>query len=155
MGASVTILAPFAGRVVAFADLPDPVFAQGIMGAGIALDPEEVDVVTALAPCAGSVAKLFPGGHGIAIESEAGPILLHLGLDTVSLKGVGLKALIGDGDQILAGQPLVEMAVASIRAGGTSLLTPIVAIGGQRVEHLAVKRTQVLAGDPLMVVHPA
>ncbi|MFY8167865.1 MAG: PTS sugar transporter subunit IIA, partial [Candidatus Limnocylindrus sp.] len=116
MSAPVTILAPFAGRVVAFADLPDPVFAQGIMGAGIALDPEEVDNVIALAPCAGSVAKLFPGGHGIAIESSAGPILLHLGLDTVALKGVGLTALVGDGDQLVAGQPLVELAAASIRA---------------------------------------
>jgi glucose-specific phosphotransferase system IIA component len=140
---------------VAFADLPDPVFAQGIMGAGIALDPEEVDNVIALAPCAGSVAKLFPGGHGIAIESTAGPILLHLGLDTVVLKGVGLTALVGDGDQIVAGQPLVELAASSIRAGGTSLLTPIVAIGGQRVEQLAALGAQVRAGEPLFVVHPA
>ena len=155
MSAPVTILAPFDGRVVAFVDLPDPVFAQGIMGDGVALDPEAVASVTALAPCDGSVAKVFPGGHGIAIESSAGPILLHLGLDTVALKGVGLKALVGDGDQILAGQPLAELAASSIRAGGTSLLTPIVAIGGQRVEHLAAAGKQVRAGDPLMVVHPA
>jgi glucose-specific phosphotransferase system IIA component len=155
VGAPVTILAPFAGRVVAFADLPDPVFAQGIMGDGVALDPEAVASVTALAPCDGSVAKVFPGGHGIAIESSAGPILLHLGLDTVALKGVGLKALVGDGDQIAAGQPLVELAASSIRAGGTSLLTPIVAIGGQRVEQLAALGAQVRAGEPLFAVHPA
>jgi len=154
VGAPVTIFAPFAGRVVAFADLPDPVFAQGIMGAGVALDPEEVASVTALAPCAGRVAKLFPGGHGIAIESTAGPILLHLGLDTVALKGVGLTPLVGDGDQVVARQPLVEVAAASIRAGGTSLLTPIVAIGGQRVEQLAALGAQVRAGEPLFVVHP-
>jgi glucose-specific phosphotransferase system IIA component len=149
------ILAPFAGRVVALADLPDPVFAQGILGDGVAIYPEEVSRVTALAPCDGSVAKVFPGGHGVAIESAAGPILLHLGLDTVSLKGVGLKALVGDGDQIAAGQPLVELAASSIRAGGTSLVTPIVAIGGQRVEHLAAAGIQVRAGDPLLVLHPA
>lgn len=149
------ILAPFAGRVVALADLPDRVFAQGILGDGVAIDPEEVSRVTALAPCDGSVAKVFPGGHGVAIESAAGPILLHLGLDTVSLRGVGLKALVGDGDQIAAGQPLVELAASSIRAGGTSLVTPIVAIGGQRVEHLAAAGIQVRAGDPLLVVHPA
>jgi glucose-specific phosphotransferase system IIA component len=140
---------------VAFADLPDPVFAQGIMGDGVALDPEAVASVTALAPCDGSVAKVFPGGHGIAIESAAGPLLLHLGLDTVALKGVGLTALVGDGDQLVAGQPLVELAAASIRAGGTSLLTPIVAIGGQRVEQLAALGAQVRAGEPLFVVHPA
>lgn len=155
MTTPVTILAPFAGRVVAFADLPDPVFAQGIMGDGVALDPEKVANVTALAPCDGSVAKVFPGGHGVAIESAAGPILLHLGLDTVALRGDGLTALISDGDQILAGQPLVELAAATIRAGGTSLVTPIVAIGGQRVEHLAAAGTPVRAGDPLLVVHPA
>lgn len=155
MGVPVTILAPFDGRVVAFADLPDPVFAQGIMGPGIALDPDEAVSVTALAPCAGSIAKLFPGGHGVAIESAAGPILLHLGLDTVALKGVGLTALVHDGDQIVARQPLVDLAAASIRAGGTSLLTPIVAIGGQRVEELALPGTHVRAGESLFVVHPA
>ena len=72
---------------VRIADLPDPVFAQGIMGDGVALDPEEVASVTALAPCDGSVAKVFPGGHGIAIESSAGPVLLHLGLDGHAKRG--------------------------------------------------------------------
>jgi len=155
VAASVTILAPFAGRVVALADLPDPVFAQGIMGGGIALDPEVVAQVTALAPCAGSVAKVFPGGHGVAIESAAGPILLHLGLDTVALKGVGLTPLVGEGDTITAGQPLVELDAEGIRAGGTSLLTPIVAIGGQRVELLAPAGGQIRAGEPLFTVYPA
>jgi glucose-specific phosphotransferase system IIA component len=154
VGATATIFAPFDGRVVDLGDLPDPVFAQGIMGGGVALDPSDAPTITALAPCAGSVAKVFPGGHGIAIESTAGPILLHLGLETVALKGVGLRPLVGDGDQILAGQPVVELAASSIRAGGTLLLTPIVAIGGQRVEHLAVVGAQVRAGDPLMAVHP-
>jgi glucose-specific phosphotransferase system IIA component len=151
----ITLLAPFAGRVVSLSDLPDPVFAQGIMGGGIAIDPAEADQILALAPCAGSVAKLFPGGHGVAIESSAGPILLHLGLDTVALKGVGLAALVADGDQITAGQPLVKLAAASIRAGGTSLLTPIVAIGGQRVELLATEGEQIQAGEPLLTVYPA
>ena len=155
MAEPVTLLAPFAGRVVPLSDLPDPVFAQGIMGGGIAIDPEEVPLLTAASPCAGSVAKLFPGGHGVAIESAAGPILLHLGLDTVALKGVGLTALVGDGDQIVAGQPLVELAAASIRAGGTSLLTPIVAIGEQRVELVAAVGGQVQAGEPLLIVYPA
>ena len=61
----------------------------------------------------------------------------------------------GDGDPIVAGQPLVELAAASIRAGGTSLLTPIVAIGGQRVELVAAVGGQVQAGDPLLTVYPA
>ena len=130
MAEPVTLLAPFAGRVVPLSDLPDPVFAQGIMGGGIAIDPEEVPLLTAASPCAGSVAKLFPGGHGVAIESAAGPILLHLGLDTVALKGVGLTALVGDGD-------------------------PIVAIGGQRVELVAAVGGQVQAGEPLLIVYPA
>lgn len=151
----VILLAPFAGRVVPLSDLPDPVFAPGIMGGGVAIDPVQADQILALAPCAGSVAKLFPGGHGVAIESAAGPILLHLGLDTVALKGIGLTALVGDGDRVVAGQPLVELAAASIRAGGISLLTPIVAIGGQRVELLAIEGGQVRAGEPLLIVHPA
>lgn len=155
MGSPVTILAPFAGRVVDVGDLPDPVFAQGVMGGGVALDPEEASIVTAHAPCAGRVEKVFPGGHGIAIGSTAGPILLHLGLDTVALKGVGLRVLVQEGAQVVPAEPLVELSASEIRAGGTSLLTPIVAIGGQRVELLAAAGTSVRTGDPLMVVHPA
>jgi glucose-specific phosphotransferase system IIA component len=152
---SVTLLAPFAGRVVPLADLPDPVFAQALMGPGVALDPADDEVLVAHAPCSGRVAKLFPGGHGVAIESAAGAILLHLGLDTVALKGAGLSARVGDGDRIEVGQPLVELQVAHIRAGGTSLLTPIVAIEGQRVELLVPEGGQVQAGDPLLSVYPS
>ena len=155
MAESVTLLAPFAGRVVPLADLPDPVFAQALMGPGVALDPADAEVLVAHAPCSGRVAKLFPGGHGVAIESAAGAILLHLGLDTVALKGAGLSARVGDGDRIEVGQPLVELQAAHIRAGGTSLLTPIVAIEGQRVELLVPEGGQVQAGDPLLSVYPS
>ena len=113
------------------------------------------EVLVAHAPCSGRVAKLFPGGHGVAIESAAGAILLHLGLDTVALKGAGLSARVGDGDRIEVGQPLVELQAAHIRAGGTSLLTPIVAIEGQRVELLVPEGGQVQAGDPLLSVYPS
>lgn len=155
MAESVTLLAPFAGRIVPLADLPDPVFAQALMGLGVALDPADDEVLVAHAPCSGRVAKLFPGGHGVAIESAAGAILLHLGLDTVALKGAGLSARVGDGDRIEVGQPLVELQAAHIRAGGTSLLTPIVAIEGQRVELLVPEGGQVQAGDPLLSVYPS
>ena len=155
MAESVTLLAPFAGRVVPLADLPDPVFAQALMGPGVALDPADEAVLVAHAPCSRRVAKLFPGGHGVAIESAAGAILLHLGLDTVALKGAGLSARVGDGDRIEVGQPLVELQAAHIRAGGTSLLTPIVAIEGQRVELLVPEGGQVQAGDPLLSVYPS
>jgi len=152
----VEILAPFDGRVVALADVPDPVFAGEIMGAGLAVDPDPAAAaIVALAPCTGSVAKLFPGGHGIALETAAGPLLVHLGIDTVALKGEGLRPVVTEGARVAPGTPLTEIDAAAIRAKAVALVSPIVGIGGQRVEPLATPGSTIRAGEPLFRLHPA
>ena len=137
------------------ADVPDPVFAERLLGGGVAIDPDPAGSITAHAPCAGVVAKVFPGGHAIVIDGEAGPILLHFGLDTVELHGEGLRPYVAEGDPVAAGTPLVEIQAAALRGRGINLITPIVGIAAQSVRHLAPVGGPVAVGVPLLELLPA
>ena len=128
---------PFAGSVRDLATLEDPVFAGRIVGDGVAVEP------------AGVVAKVFPGGHGIALETDAGPVLIHVGIDTVELKGEGFVLRTEDGARVAAGDPLVEVDVAAVRARGFATVTPVLAIGGQRVVPEAPVGGPVATGEAL------
>jgi PTS system glucose-specific IIA component/PTS system N-acetylglucosamine-specific IIA component len=152
----VDILAPFGGRVIALADVPDPVFSGEVMGGGLAIDPApDAGQLTVVAPCVGLVSKVFPGGHGIALETAGGALLVHLGIDTVELKGAGLHPVISEGFSVAPGTPMVEVNAAEIRAKGVSLVSPIVGISGQRIELVATPGSTIRAGEPLFRLHPA
>lgn len=111
-----TLAAPVKGTLVALSDVPDEVFASGTMGQGIAIEPEE-NVVKS--PVAGTVSLVYPTGHAIGITSDKGAeILLHLGIDTVNLKGKHFKALIEQGQKVTVGTPLVEFDYQAIQAAG-------------------------------------
>ena len=111
-----TLAAPVKGTLVALSDVPDEVFASGTMGQGIAIEPEE-DVVKS--PVAGTVSLVYPKGHAIGITSDKGAeILIHIGIDTVNLKGKHFKALIEQGQKVTVGTPLVEFDYQAIQAAG-------------------------------------
>ncbi len=111
-----TLAAPVKGTLVALSDVPDEVFASGTMGQGIAIEPEE-DVVKS--PVAGTVSLVYPTGHAIGITSDKGAeILIHIGIDTVNLKGKHFKALIEQGQKVTVGTPLVEFDYQAIQAAG-------------------------------------
>ena len=96
------VLAPIAGRAVALAEVPDPVFAQGMVGYGAAVDPPR-QVVDAVAPVSGKLLKLMPHAYVIMTADNVG-VLVHLGLDTVQLNGAGFTAHVALGDTVSAGQ---------------------------------------------------
>ena len=111
-----TLAAPVKGTLVALSDVPDEVFASGTMGQGIAIQPEE-NVVKS--PVAGTVSLVYPTGHAIGITSDKGAeILIHIGIDTVNLKGKHFKALIEQGQKVTVGTPLVEFDYQAIQAAG-------------------------------------
>ena len=149
------LVSPFSGLVRDLATLDDPVFAQRIVGDGVAVEPaSDATRIVVAAPCAGVVAKLFPGGHGIALETDAGPVLVHVGIDTVELRGEGFTPRTGDGATVAAGDPLVEVDLAAVRSRGFATVTPVLAIGGQRVDTVAPVGGTVAAGEPLFRVVP-
>ncbi|MFZ7086524.1 PTS sugar transporter subunit IIA [Curtobacterium sp. RRHDQ10] len=123
------VLTPFAGPVVALADVPDPVFAGQLVGAGVALDPSGAhEAVTAVAPVAGTIIKLHP--HAFALQGAAGTdVLVHVGIDTVTMQGAGFTLLAAEGDTVEAGTPVVRFEPATIIAAGHSPVCPVVVLG--------------------------
>ncbi|MBP1301475.1 MULTISPECIES: PTS glucose transporter subunit IIA [unclassified Curtobacterium] len=120
---------PFAGPVVALADVPDPVFAGQLVGAGVAVDPTGVaGPVTAVAPVDGTIVKLHP--HAFALQGSAGTdVLVHVGIDTVQLRGEGFELLAAEGDTVHAGDPVVRFTPSVIEAAGYSPVCPVVVLG--------------------------
>ncbi len=118
------INSPLAGEVVALNEVPDPTFAKGLMGPGVAIKPE-AGLVNA--PFSGKVTMLFETKHAIGLTSEQGiEILIHLGLDTVELKGEGFESLVKQGDQVVLGQPLIKFDQKLIESKHYNCITPII-----------------------------
>ncbi|MDT5365829.1 MAG: sugar system component [Mycobacterium sp.] len=118
------VLAPVPGRAVPLHDVPDPVFSQGMVGYGAAIDPPR-GVVDAVAPVAGKLLKLLPHAFVVMTASNVG-ILVHLGLDTVRLNGAGFTAHVTEGDTVAAGQVIITYDVPSVEAAGLNPIVPVV-----------------------------
>lgn len=154
---SLQIRVPFAGRIMGLDEVPDPVFAQGMVGAGLALMPaEDAGTLEVLAPVAGTVLKAMP--HAIALIARDGAgILVHVGLDTVGLKGRGLEVLVEKKQAVEIGDPMLRVDTTTVREAGLSLCTPIVAMDtdAQRLELEAAAGAHVEALGPLFALQPA
>ncbi|MEV1170188.1 PTS glucose transporter subunit IIA [Nonomuraea sp. NPDC049784] len=140
-----TVLAPVEGEAVRLAAVPDPVFSAGLVGPGAAIDPLR-GPGKAVAPIAGKIMKLHPHAYVIVGDDGKG-VLVHLGIDTVQLKGTGFQLLAAEGDRVSAGQPIVAWDPAVIEAGGRSPVCPVVALDADSVS--AVAEGAVHMGDEL------
>jgi PTS system glucose-specific IIA component len=130
------VLAPVDGRAVALADVPDPVFAQGMVGYGAAIDPPH-QVIDAVAPVSGKVLKMLPHAYVIMTADNVG-VLVHLGLDTVQLNGAGFTAHVAQGDAVTAGQPMISYDVPAIVAAGFSPVVPVVVMDEREASNVVV-----------------
>lgn len=124
------IMAPFAGRAVNVRDVPDDVFAAGILGPGLALWPHAEGQIAVHAPVGGTIASWHP--HACAIDADGVGVLLHLGLDTVHLQGEGFTWFVGKGDAVTAGQHIATWD--AIRTRAYLPVTPIVIMDGAEIE---------------------
>ena len=121
-----TVLAPVPGRAVRMEDVPDPVFAQNMVGPGAAVDPPR-GVVEAVAPVGGPVLMVPPPAFVISPADGFG-VLVHLGIDTVQLEGKGFTVHVGKGDEVTAGQLMVTYDVPAVEALGRNPIVPVVAL---------------------------
>lgn len=148
---STEVGSPVAGLTAALSDVPDPVFSQAMVGPGLAIKPSggEADAV---APVAGQVATLHPHAF-VIVASTGGAVLVHLGIDTVKLKGEGFTLHVAKGDSVEAGQKIVTWNPTEVEAQGYASICPVVALEAQ-AESLADLRedTQVLPGDHLFSI---
>ena len=141
---TLDLLAPLSGVMVPLEAVPDPVFAGRLAGDGIAIDPTSSEL---LAPCAGTVTQLHPAHHALALTTADGvEVLLHVGLDTVALKGEGFTPRVGLGDRVEAGQPLLAFDAALVGRRARSLLTLMVLPDGARLGSLRPAAGLVTAG---------
>lgn len=118
------LMAPVNGEVVPLTHVPDPVFSQKMMGEGIAMLPSDGHFVS---PVDGKVIQIPESKHAIGILAEDGSeILIHIGLETVALKGQGFDPKVKEGDAVSVGQPLIEVDLDYIREHADNIITPIV-----------------------------
>lgn len=118
------ILSPIEGTIMPLSNVEDSAFSQGILGKGLAIEPEKGEVVS---PVNGTITTLFPTYHAIGITSDSGiEVLIHVGMDTVQLEGKYFHPCIKQGAQVHAGQTLLTFEMDQIKNAGYSLLTPVV-----------------------------
>ena len=143
------IASPLIGKVVKLEDVPDEVFASGAMGKGIAIDPLDGILVS---PAKAEVTLLFPTKHAIGLRTENGAeLLIHIGMDTVSLAGKGFESFVQVGDQVEAGQKLLVFDLNQIKAADLPVITPIIVTNTADYEDILVTQvSQINSGEYLL-----
>jgi phosphocarrier protein FPr len=131
--------------------VPDPVFAQRMVGDGVSVDPVSQVLI---APCNGRVLQLHSAGHAVTLATDEGvEVMMHIGLDTVTLKGQGFTPRVANGDRVAMGDPLIEFDADFVATHARSLLTQIVITNGDRVASMRPASGYVVAGrDPLLEI---
>jgi PTS system glucose-specific IIA component len=130
----IDIIAPISGEIVAIEDVPDVVFAEKIVGDGIAIRPTGNKMV---APCDGEIGKIFETNHAFSLESDSGiELFVHFGIDTVELKGEGFTRIAQEGQKVKAGDTIIEFDLALLTSKAKSILTPVVISNMDEIKEL-------------------
>ena len=146
------ITSPMPGFVHLLSDVPDPVFAQGVVGPGLALEPIGAGGQDVVAPIPGRIAKLHP--HAFVIASDDVTVLVHLGIDTVQLNGAGFVTHAAEEDEVRTGDVLITWQPDEVRAGGRSAICPVVVLdnSAEDLTTLVEPENMVSPGDALLEV---
>ena len=150
---TVQLVSPLAGQVKPLSQAIDPVFSSGVMGQGVVIEPSQGELVS---PVNGTVTVLFPTKHAVGIVSEEGvELLMHIGMDTVSLDGKGFEAHVTQGDKVVVGQQLISFDMNVIKEAGLITETPVI-ITNQDDFQADVEGDlprDIKRGDVLMIAH--
>src|SRR6188768_1550808 len=151
MSDTLILTAPLSGVIYPLERVPDPVFAQKLVGDGVSIDPTDACL---RAPCAGEVVHLHAAGHAVTLRAAGNvEVLMHIGIDTVALKGAGFTPRIKPGDRVAAGAPLIDFDLDHVATHAKSLLTQVVITNGESVQSMERASGTVKAGtDPLLTL---
>ncbi|MGL4861165.1 MAG: PTS glucose transporter subunit IIA [Enterobacteriaceae bacterium] len=148
-GGDIEIIAPLSGEIVNIEDVPDVVFAEKIVGDGVAIKPSGDKMV---APVAGTIGKIFETNHAFSIESDSGiEMFVHFGIDTVELKGEGFKRIAEEGQKVKAGDTIIEFDLPLLQSKAKSVLTPIVISNMDEIKQLTKLSGTVTAGETVIM----
>jgi glucose-specific phosphotransferase system IIA component len=148
---TVLVYAPISGQMMPLEGVADPVFAQKMLGDGMAIQPVSSQV---LAPFDGTVIATFPTGHAIGLRSITGlECLIHVGIDTVTLKGQGFRLLVSQDQSVKQGTPLIDLDLSVLQSSGKDLVTPLVITNNSdwQIEQRWDKAT-IIAGKQLLFI---
>ncbi|WP_226683260.1 glucose-specific PTS transporter subunit IIBC [Sutcliffiella horikoshii] len=143
--AEFNVVMPMTGKLLPISEVPDKIFSQKMMGDGFAIEPTDGKVVS---PVAGKIVNLFPTKHAIGIETADGrEVLVHVGIDTVNLKGKGFESLVEQGDTVEQGQALLNVNLRIVSEEATSIITPIIFTNLPAGEAVEIKDGSVRVGE--------
>jgi len=147
---SLTVVAPISGKTVDLSKVPDPVFAQKMAGDGIAIDSTGDIVVT---PCDGIISLIMDSKHAFAITTNSGiELLVHVGLETVSLSGEGFEVLQSVNTKVTAGTPILKLDRSFIESKGICLITPVLIANPDKLKELnTVVNAEVSCGKDVVM----
>lgn len=138
------IYAPLSGEIVNIEDVPDVVFAEKIVGDGIAIKPTSSTIV---APADGTIGKIFETNHAFSIETDEGlELFVHFGIDTVEMKGEGFRRVAEEGQRVNRGDTIIEIDLALLEEKAKSTLTPVVISNVDEIGELIKNSGTVTAG---------
>lgn len=143
---NLKLVAPITGRSIPLSEVPDPVFAQKMAGDGLAIDPTG-DV--AVAPADGELTLVFNTKHAFALTTDNGAeLLVHIGLETVSLNGEGFEQLVEQGTKVKAGTPIIKFDREFIKSKGLPLVTPVLITNPDSFTSIkAIENVDTIAGE--------
>lgn len=143
------LYAPCKGKVVPLSEVPDPTFSEKILGDGFAVIPSEGKIY---APTDGEIAMVFDTLHAITITSSSGTeILIHIGLDTVTLKGAPFTAHVAAGDQVKKGDLLMDVDLDKITGAGLNTVTPVLICNTDDYEKISLKKEGEVSLDEVVL----
>ncbi|OXY83270.1 PTS glucose transporter subunit IIA [Oceanimonas doudoroffii] len=146
---TIEVFAPLSGEIVPLEEVPDVVFAEKIVGDGIAIKPSGNKMV---APCDGTIGKIFETNHAFSIESDSGlEMFVHFGIDTVELKGEGFTRIAQEGQQVKKGETILEFDLVLLEQKAKSTLAPVVISNMDEVKDLSKLSGIVTQGESVIL----
>ena len=145
----VELTSPMTGKIIPIEEVPDKVFSDKMVGDGVAIEPVDGEIVS---PIDGKVATIFPTNHAIGLVTKEGlEILIHIGLDTVELNGLGFKRLTEKDAKVKKGEPLMEFDPKLVEEKGKSPITPIIITNMDKVKKMKKNTGDVERGNQIIM----
>lgn len=149
-GSKIKLVAPMTGKLVDITEVEDVTFSQKFLGDGVAIVPTSGEVVS---PVEGKIIQVFHTKHALGINVKGIELLIHIGMNTVELKGEGFEVFVKEGDKVKAGDLLVKVDLDGLKEKGYPTETPIVITNMEEVKSLTKKSGDVTAGqDEIMEI---
>lgn len=147
---TLEIKSPMNGSYVPLEEIPDPVFAEKMMGEGFGIEPTDGEVA---APVAGVIMQVFPTNHAVGIKTDNGvEVLIHIGLETVAMEGRGFEGFVSEGDRVEVGDKLVVFDVDLVKEEANSTISPVIITNSDELASFNIESvTEAVKGETVVV----